>query len=419
LGIRKQGPHVLRHSFAIRLLRQGVSVKAIGDTLGHHHVASTAVYLRLAVEELRIVAAPVPKRVPSSALLKPGWQKSFPRIRSRTGPCAPVPSRFRSGLQDSIQRYLAIKKALGRRFVHETRVLLDWDAFLYRSQQCSKTVRADTFHKWVNRLAHLQPTVRRVHMRIVRNFHLFNARDQSDGYIPELATFPKALPPRPPRLVSEDEMARVLATAERLLPSDNGSPLRAETLRIALLLLFCCGLRHGEVLRLRLTHFDSVENLLRIEGTKFYKSRVVPLASSVRQELLDYLELRRQRQLPMEADSFLIWSHRRPEPRAVYSNSGLLRMWRHLCLTVGVLDQRGRPPRLHDLRHSFAVNALQRWYANGEDAQAKLPYLAAYLGHVSPVSTHYYLHLTPELREAASQRFRKRFAAIFQQGGKI
>jgi integrase/recombinase XerD len=62
---------------------------------------------------------------------------------------------------------------------------------------------------------------------------------------------------------------------------------------------------------------------------------------------------------------------------------------------------------------------LQRWYSQGEDVQARLPHLAAYLGHVSPVSTHYYLHLTPELREAASQRFHKHFAAVFQKGGKI
>jgi len=419
LGLKTQGTHVLRHSFAIRLLRQGVPMKNIGDTLGHRHVASTAVYLRLAVDELRVAAAPVPRKALSSAPLKSGWHKDFPRIRLRTGAPAKVPSHFRSGLRASIQRYLAIKKALGRRYVHETRVLLDWDAFLHRNQRCSKTVRAVTFNKWVNSLAHLLPCVRRARMRMVRNFLLFKGRDEPVGYIPDMVMFPKTSPPRPPRLVSENEMARVLATTDQLLPSENGSPLRAETVRIALLLLFCCGLRHGEVLRLRLAHFDAAENLLRVESTKFYKSRLVPLSPSVCGELLEYLELRRQRHLPMEEDSFLIWSHRRPEPYAVYSSSGLLRIWQQLCFTVGVLDQRGRPPRLHDLRHSFAVNTLQRWYAQGDDAQAKLPHLAAYLGHVSPVSTHYYLHLTPELREAASHRFHQCCAALFQKGGKI
>ncbi len=63
------------------------------------------------------------------------------------------------------------------------------------------------------------------------------------------------------------------------------------------------------------------------------------------------------------------------------------------------------------------MNALQRWYAQGADVQAKLPHLATYLGHVSAVSTHYYLKLTPELRQAASQRFHKRFGSMFALGG--
>jgi integrase len=80
-------------------------------------------------------------------------------------------------------------------------------------------------------------------------------------------------------------------------------------------------------------------------------------------------------------------------------------------------DEHGLPPTLQDLRHSFAVAALHRWYMQGEDAQARLPYLAAYMGHVNPVSTYYYLHLTPQLRDAASDRFHALCAPLFNQGG--
>jgi len=86
-------------------------------------------------------------------------------------------------------------------------------------------------------------------------------------------------------------------------------------------------------------------------------------------------------------------------------------------MSARVLNAQDHPPRLHDLRHSCAVLVLQRWYAEGGEVQAKLPYLAAYLGHVSPVSTHYYLKLTPELRQAACQRFHQRFAPLFANGG--
>ena len=95
----------------------------------------------------------------------------------------------------------------------------------------------------------------------------------------------------------------------------------------------------------------------------------------------------------------------------------LLAAWHQLCATAKVLDARGHPPRLHDLRHSFAANVLQRWYAQGLDVQSKLAHLATYLGHVNPVSTHYYLQFTPELRQLASQRFHRHFAHLFTVGG--
>ena len=84
---------------------------------------------------------------------------------------------------------------------------------------------------------------------------------------------------------------------------------------------------------------------------------------------------------------------------------------------VDVLDERGRPPRLHDLRHSFIIERLQHWYAQGEQVPNKLIYLSFYVGHVSPVSTHYYLQLTPQLREAANRRFHQSVTPLFEEGG--
>jgi integrase len=211
-------------------------------------------------------------------------------------------------------------------------------------------------------------------------------------------------------------MARVLAAASKL-PASPSNPLRAQTIHLALVLLFCCGLRRGELLRLQLHHFDSKEKILRIEQTKFHKSRLVPLSRSVAEELRSYLELRRCHRLPMQCDSPLIWSNHRPAPADVYCAAALTSNWQYLCLASRVVDDRGRPPRLHDLRHSFAVGALHRWYQQGVEVQAKLPHLATYLGHVCPVSTHHYLHLTPALREAASQRFHEYALDIFGHGG--
>jgi integrase len=187
--------------------------------------------------------------------------------------------------------------------------------------------------------------------------------------------------------------------------------LHAETVRIGFVLLFCCGLRRGELLRLRLGDIQE----LHIPLSKFHKSRLVPLSVSIALELREYLQKRRQKKLPMAPEAFLMWGRQR-SPEA-YSATRLGVLWRQVSVSASVLNARGHPPRLHDLRHSCAVSVLQRWYAQGPDVQAKLPHLAAYLGHVNAASTHHYLKLTPELGQAASLRFHQRFASLLTEGG--
>lgn len=415
LKVPAQGTYCLCHAFAVRLLRQGVSLKTIGDTLGHRDPESTAVYLRLAVDDLRDVGLPVPRAASTAVLPKPDWTKLLPRVRLRAGPYPSPPTRFRSGLGDSLRDYIATKQALGRQFGNEKRVLLHWDAFLYQRQGRAKTVGRNLFNLWAESLERLSPNVRRHRLQITRNFLLFHARHSSVDFIPDVTSFPHSSLPRPPRVVSASEMACLLATATRLKPS-SANPLRAKTVRLGLMLLFCCGLRRGELLRLRLGHFDPEQNLLRIQATKFNKSRLVPLSRSVARELHDYLELRRRSKLPVEMESFLFWSSRRTGS-TTYAGDGLSNAWRQLCLTLDVLDERGRPPRLHDLRHSFILERLQQWYAQREQVSNKLIHLSCYVGHVSPASTHYYLQLTPQLREAANRRFHQCVAQLFAEGG--
>jgi len=412
LNLPPLGTHVLRHSFATRLMQQGVSIKTIGDTLGHRDIESTSIYLRLNVNDLRTVAlpAPVSPRGHPAKLLP---VKALPRIRPARLPHH-LPARFRSRLAPSLQRFIDLKQTLGRIYTSETRVLRHWDDFIYRRYPRAGTVRAEMFTEWPQTLVSMTSTGSRFFQRIVRNFLLFHAREHAKTFIPDRLTFPKPAPVVTPRLVSETEMGRVLAAARQLPPSAD-NPLRAEAFYIGFLLLFCCGLRRGELMRLRLGDIQEEQTLLHIRLSKFHKSRLVPLSPSVTVELRKYLQARRRKELPMAPEAFLMWSqHHSPE---VYSSERLGTVWHQLCASARVLNAQGHPPRVHDVRHSAAVLMLQRWYAQGADVQAKLPHLAAYLGHVSAVSTHYYLKLTPELRQAASQRFHQRFGPVLVKGG--
>jgi integrase len=127
-------------------------------------------------------------------------------------------------------------------------------------------------------------------------------------------------------------------------------------------------------------------------------------------EVEAYLRARRSQGLPVSKDLPLL---RSPYGDGkAYSENGLRTGINLLLTTVGIRTRAGRLPRVHDFRHTFAVHALMRWYRAGADVQAKLPFLATYMGHVSIVSTAYYLHFVDQLAGLASHRFAEQYAAL-------
>ncbi len=414
LDFGKFGPHALRYSLAVHLLRRGVAVKSIADALGHRDCRSTAQYLRLDLDDLRTVGLPVPESAAPVPLLTGDWQAGFPRVCIQTGPRPRADKRFKSAFGQAIERFISTRRTLGRKFVTEEDDLRAWDVFLHRK----KAIAMDrtVFDQWAKTLGHLNPTTQAKQLYAVHGFLAYYAREHPKCFVPDPAVFPKRSPQRLPRLVSAAEMSRLLAAATQL-GNRRSHPVRSQTIQMALTLLFCCGLRAGELLRLRLQDYEASDQLLRIKDTKFNKSRLVPLSASVAQVLEHYISERRCCRIATEPESILVWSSRGPGPNDAYTLSGFTEIWKRLCMSARVVDERGRPPRIHDLRHSFAVGALQRWYEQGENVQARLPHLSTYLGHAGPAASHYYLHLTPALRSAASKRFRRAFGG--SEGGML
>ena len=176
--------------------------------------------------------------------------------------------------------------------------------------------------------------------------------------------------------------------------------ISASTLRALLLFLYGTGMRVGEALRLRLADVDLDNRVIAIRGTKFYKSRLVPVGKDVWRLLRKYLATPgrwNQHYQPL-------FQSRRHEP---LGHSQLNFTFRRLRSLAGVRrsDTNSHQPRLHDLRHSFAVHRLTQWYREGADVQTLLPVLSTYLGHVDLQSTQCYLTMTPELLTEANRRF--------------
>lgn len=311
-----------------------------------------------------------------------------------------------------IPDYLAVQRALGRVYKTEERTLRGLDFYLKRHYPRARRFSAAMFAGWAAGLCPLCPTTARMRMRCVRKLCCYMARSCAAMFIPNLRSFPKELPHQTPYLLSGPEVARLLAATETLR-STRRNPLHAQTIRLAIMLVFCCGLRRGEILKLRMEDIDTGTMALRIKVSKFYKTRLVPVSPSVASELRRYLAKRRKANMPVEPGAPLVWNghaHRRGRTAAL-SNAPFWATWRRVCRSAGVSDHRGQPPRLHDLRHSFAVEALRRAYSAGRNAQAILPCLSRYMGHAGVQFTHYYLKFTEPLQCIAGERFRQHLTA--------
>lgn len=172
------------------------------------------------------------------------------------------------------------------------------------------------------------------------------------------------------------------------------------TLRTLMVFLYGTGMRVGEALRLRMVDVDLDSGVITVHRTKFYKSRLVPLGADVIQVLRKYLATPgrwNQHYRPF----FQSRQHKRLSHSTVDAN------YRRLCILAGVRrsDASARQPRLHDLRHTFAVHRLTEWYRSGANVQLLLLALSTYLGHVDLHSTQCYLTMTPELLAEANRRF--------------
>jgi integrase/recombinase XerD len=317
---------------------------------------------------------------------------------------------FTSCLGDSIDRYLKLKEALGRRFAVERRVLEQLDDFLV--QRADDDLSQVKFDDWCGTQLQISSGVRRNRMLIVRNFCLYRQRTSPNSFVPNADLFPARHQPIRPYVFSDSDILVLLRTC-MMLPATPRFPLRPQAYRLAVVLLYATGIRRGELIRLTVNDYDPQTRTLHVRESKFHRSRYVPLSSDVNREIQQYLADRRTLRLPMKADDPLLCNGNAQE--RPYSGAGLRHGIHAVMKTAGVRKADGRVPRVHDYRHGFAICALLRFYRAGVDLQAKLPLLATYMGHISIASTEYYLSFVPELAAAASDRFCARYGTLIEE----
>jgi integrase/recombinase XerD len=308
---------------------------------------------------------------------------------------------------EQVGAYLAHWRALGRRYRQEQWLLetLLRDLPLLGHDDLS----AASFECWFDGRKNHHPNSRRKWAQLLRHFCVWRRRCDPDCFVPGPELICRARPHVTPVILGDRHVARMLAAADALEPSPN-SPLRPATMRLAVVLLYTTGLRLGELQRLALGDIEDDGGVLRVRESKFHKSRLLPLSASTRGELLAYLARRANAGFAAPPTAPLLCTRARGRMKP-YSIRGLQQGLNVLLRGAAMSVEGTQRPRVHDLRHSFAVQALARWYRQGDDVQVQLPKLAMYMGHVSIESTAHYLRWTEEIAAMASERFARHFAS--------
>lgn len=312
----------------------------------------------------------------------------------------------------AVAAYLNSRRAIGRGYVKEEYILGRLRDFLARVGAAD--LDAARFDRWRAQFYHHSSSTRVIYEHTVFKFCCYRRRREPHCFLPDRDSLARQKPYQLPTIIEPQQVAQLLEYVSELPPARARYRLRAPAMRLAIVLLYTAGLRRGEVVRLTLGDLDADAGVLRIRESKFHKSRWVPLSASATAELKRYLAARHAAGLDERPGAPLLCTC----DAHAYSGDGLHFSLKQLLRDAHIHDGTGRVPRVQDFRHSFAVSALLRWYEADADAQANLPRLALYMGHVNIVSTAYYLRWMPAIVAKASDRFARACAGLIDGGAR-
>lgn len=297
-------------------------------------------------------------------------------------------------LRAALADYLRVRRALGFKLKRDGEILPDFIRYLDERGATRVTTKAAI--AWATLPRQADPNWWSQRLLVVRGFAKYLQTIEPRTEVPSTDHLPYQRRRSTPYLYSAVDITALLSATEALR-----SPLMSATYRTVFALLAVTGMRVGEAIALDERDVDRRRGVLVIRRSKFDKSREVPLHTSTMQALDRYRRDRDRLAPRRSSPSFFISTVGR---RLIYQN--IHKTFLDLVYVCGLGNRRPRPG-IHDLRHTFAIQTVLRWYREDVDVEARLPALSTYLGHIGPSSTYWYLTAVPELLEAATIRLER------------
>jgi site-specific recombinase XerD len=310
-------------------------------------------------------------------------------------------SNFHSVLAEPLANFVQYKQALNRKYRTETAALQLFDRYLSERQIASwKSIDNALIEDFLKSRPRTRPRSYNHLVGVIHRFFTWAAVQELIPRNPAMAPLRRETGERIRYLFNLGDAKRLLEFV-RTLTDRPQAPQRALVYETVFALLYGLGLRVGEVIRLKLGDVDFSRDTLFIRETKFGKSRIVPLGPNLAGRLRRYVEQRYGEKHESEMPLFSFTKRGCLSPNTITQTFHKLLPQLNLSIPPGVY-----PPRLHDLRRSFAVATLLRWYREGIDPRSRLIHLVTFMGHVNAESTAVYLPVTEDLLREADRRFR-------------
>lgn len=308
-------------------------------------------------------------------------------------------------LSEALNDYLELRRSLGFKLHDAGLQLPRFVSFL--EQRGERRITSALALQWAQQSAGVQPAEWARRLGFVRGFARYRSATDATTEVPAVGLLPHHSTRARPYLYTDQEIDCLLSAALTLPTAWPSTTLRPVQFHCLLGLLSVTGLRIAEALHLELRDVDLEQGVLTIRAAKHGRSRLVPIHPSTIAVLTKYLRCREQT-LGAKCSRFVFISN----TGGRLDGGTVHRIFYALSRQVGLrAPGANHGPRLHDLRHRFAVQTLLHWYSSGQDVARQLPVLSTFLGHVHVADTYWYLSAWPELMAQAMERLERRWDA--------